>query len=338
MAHEITEKDTFGEVRSGGKRAWHGLGIELEEGLTVREGFDKLGLGWETELCPITAEFQGQRVAIPDCRAHIRCDTREALGVVSADYKPISNQQMAEFADALVGADKAVRLETGGSLRRGRRVFALIKLPRDTVVLDGDDIRNYVCISNGHDGLSAFRAFFTPTRVVCANTLAEAERALGGAWFAHDGDVTKKVELARAALGIVVAQSEAFASKARMLAKVQMTRASMQSYMDVVYARTFGPVKKDDADKDEKGMTEKHYDETMALWNGNLSHPRNTVKSTEGTLWHGMNAVTFYHDHQRGRLKSVEDSDARVHSNLFGVAANHKKIAFRAAMELATAK
>ena len=51
-------------------------------------------------------------------------------------------------------------------------------LTKDTEVLDGDDLKNYVCISNGHDGLNAFRVFYTPIRVVCANTLAMAEASV----------------------------------------------------------------------------------------------------------------------------------------------------------------
>ncbi len=32
MAHMIMGTDRYGEVRKNGQRAWHGLGLEIEEG------------------------------------------------------------------------------------------------------------------------------------------------------------------------------------------------------------------------------------------------------------------------------------------------------------------
>lgn len=322
MAHEITNTDSFGHV---GEKAWHGLGMKLADGLTPTEAFNTLGLGWDTGLFEVPALTlpDGRQVVSAEHRMHVRMDTASCLGIVGKDYRPISNQEMAKFADALAGEDAAVRVETGGSLRGGKRVFVLVKLPSDTEVLDGDVLRNYVCISNGHDGLNAFRVFYTPIRVVCANTLAMAEASVGGARFNHDGDVMKKIELARAALGILVKRSETFAEQARALAKVQMTEAEIKDYFDRMYATIFG-----------EDMTEKHQTETMALWQGNMTSPQNTVKSTEGTAWHAFNAITFWADHQRGRFKEVAESEGRIHSNLFGVSANAKNIAFREALAL----
>ena len=102
MAHEITAADSFGETRLNGKKAWHGLGVEIPEGLTAVEGFNKIGLGWETELVPVQAVMaDGSIVKDGDFKMHIRRDTKESLGVVGKDYKAISNQFLAEFADSL---------------------------------------------------------------------------------------------------------------------------------------------------------------------------------------------------------------------------------------------
>lgn len=322
MAHEITSTDRFGYV---GEKAWHGLGKRLEAGLSATEAFTQLGLGWETGLYEVPALVlpDGRRVTADDNRMHVRMDTATCLGMVGKDYQPISNQEMAKFADALAGEDAAITVETGGSLRGGKRVFVLVKLPKDTEVLDGDMLKNYICISNGHDGLNSFRVFYTPIRVVCANTLGMAEATVSGARFAHDGDVTKKIELARAALGIMVRRNEFFAEKARAMAKVSMKQDAIDAYFDKVYARTFG-----------EEMSEKHTTETLGEWKGNLSNAHNTVKSTEGTAWHAMNAVTFWHDHQRGRFKDVPESEGRVHSNLFGASASAKLIAWNEALQL----
>lgn len=338
MAHQIESTDAFGEVRTGkvfGQdrgRAWHGLGKQLKEGLSVTEAFKELGLNWETELCPVQATFNGQTVNLPEHRAHIRLDTGGVLGVVSSSYKKISNQALAEFADALAGDDRAVTLETGGSLRHGKRVFCLIRLPHDSVIGSDDHLKNYVCVSNGHDGENAFRVFYTAIRVVCANTLAWAEEGQrGGVRFMHDGDMDKKLEMARAVLGTMATRSKSFSEIANRMANVKLTNKKRTDYFNSVYAATFGPIRES---KDDEGVSLRHHQSTTGMWLSNMDRKDNMVKSTEGSLWQALNAVTYYHDHQRGRMKDVSESDGRVHSNLFGVSASEKTTAYREALAL----
>lgn len=84
--------------------------MALESGLGATEAFDRLGLGWDTGLfeVPSLTLPDGRQVSVPDHRLHVRMDTATTLGVVGKDYRPISNQEMAKFADALVGEDAAI--------------------------------------------------------------------------------------------------------------------------------------------------------------------------------------------------------------------------------------
>jgi phage/plasmid-like protein (TIGR03299 family) len=327
MGHEIERSDKMGSTEG---REWHGLGIKLPAGLTPTEAFNFLGINWQTGLYEIPELVlpDGRKVSSPDHRMHVRMDTAFNLGIVGKDYRPISNQEMAKFAEVLAGEDKAITVETGGTLRNGRRVFVLVKLPKDTEVLDGDVLKNYVCISNGHDGDSGFNVGHTPIRVVCANTLRAAEGNMKGAKFAHTGNIDQKIELARAALGIIVGQSERFAEQARTLAKVSLTEAKIEDYFDKVYARLFG---------DE--TSEDHTTEIMGMWNNNMVSAENTVKSTEGTAWQAFNAVSYWNDHERSRFKGVDEgSEGRIHSNLFGVSNNAKRVAWSEALQLVVAQ
>lgn len=329
MAHEITNVDSFGENRKV-ERAWHGLGMELPEGATAHESFKQVGLGWSTELWEVSKAKRPDgtevEVASPDARLHVRLDTNEVLGMVSEGYRPIGNMELAQFADMLAGEDKAVRCETAGSLRRGKRVFALVKLPKDIEVVDGDVLKNYVLVTNGHDGNSAFQVYHTSVRVVCANTLRMSERdAIKGARFAHTGNIAEKIEMARMALGIVVRQTEAFEQAARHLARIQMTEAKIDAYFGAVYEATVG-----DAEGDKAKAKR---DEILAEWKSNLERADNAVPASRGTAWQALQAITFWHDHQRGRFQGVKQgSEGRIHSNLFGASAADKTKAFRFAM------
>lgn len=358
MAHEITAADRFVENRANG-RAWHGLGKDLAEfgalGATVRESFRAAGLDWDTELVSVQYRANGGWMDAPDNRAHVRCDTRELLGIVGKDYKPVPNAVLASFTDAL--QVEGATLETAGSLRGGKRVWALLKLGTAQQVTDGrgDVMMDYLLITNAHDGTGAFRAYYTRVRVVCANTYRMAETRAGSAgfWHRHDGDVQAKTGEAKRVLGLISKQVEQANVEAFTMARKHLTEPS--GYFAGVYEATFGkrpePRKLTDEDQAAIGaaMLASVFEtpaETLDAAIADYDHKRGAVVAqwTEnfvndpayGTAWGVLNAVTQYHDHQRGRgdPREREMTEARVHSNLFGASATDKQVAYRMALEL----
>ncbi len=178
MAHEITERDGLALV---GKPAWHGLGTLLPEGnYTPREALRVARLDWRVRVAPVFAETtiqggpsdgQPVRHSAPEHRAVVREDTGDVLGVVSPGFSPVQNADLAELLQAL---DRPV--ETMGSLRGGRVVFALLR-QGEFHVGAGDRVYQYLLAVNGHDGTRALSFLPTSVRVVCANTLRMAEGA-----------------------------------------------------------------------------------------------------------------------------------------------------------------
>lgn len=337
MAHEISEVDAFGETRLNGKKAWHGLGIEIEPGLTATDGFKKIGLGWNTELLPVQCMTSDNRIVFDkDFRMHVRMDTCESLGVVGKDYKVISNQFLAEFVDSLCGAGVQVKLETAGSLRRGRRVFCSIKLPTTIEIVNDDILDMYIIASNAHDGSGGCNLYGSSIRPVCANTLGWSERELfRGISFAHTGDVKMKIEMARQALGILVKQSEVFGEEIKHMAKVKFSRDQVAGYFEACYKAMFGAIPDEelaDADEDKAKQRDRklsHREKTLSSWNILLESEKQNIKGIEGTAWSALNAITEWSDHERGRFGPVQESDGRVHSNLFGVSYLDKRKALK---------
>lgn len=223
MGHEITATDRFGEVTNG-ERAWHGMLHKALDAIAampdaeqVKEAFKELGLTWLTDKarlffeCPVT----GILIHDEESAMHVRLSDKQGvqstkLGIVGKDYQPVPNKVLAEFSDAIRQVDNRITIETGGSLRGGRRVFVCLKLPQDIVLGNGDRIKRYLIITNCHDGTGAFRAYLSDVRVVCANTYAMAERSAGtaGFWHRHDDDVKAKIEQAKSVLGFIAKAAE----------------------------------------------------------------------------------------------------------------------------------
>lgn len=342
MAHEIHASDRFGEVRKNGQRAWHGLGQEIEEGMTAVEAFEEIGLNWRTIKAPVVAKIEGMGPDGPTVTelplrgsnppmAHIRTDTNRLLGMVSDSYQPLENIELARFADALAGADAAAQVETAGSLYHGRRVFALVRLPQVIRATKDDVVVPYTCIQNGHGGTAAFSAYNTGTRVVCANTLRMSERdILSGIRFQHTGDLETKVKQAQTVLNLAIGQQERFQEQVTAMVGKKFTAQEIDQLLHRIADDCFGPLPTEGQVSAE--VREREIAKRTALieaWQQNLANERQNLPGIQGSAWAVLNAVTEWNDHDRGTYQPVTESDARIASNTFGASARTKSRAFK---------
>jgi phage/plasmid-like protein (TIGR03299 family) len=348
MGHDIARNDTVVSTT----REWHRKEHLIEAGLPPREGVRR-ALPWETELIPVFGQLfhKGFNVPIaaPDHRLHLRTDDRTVLGVVGKDYKPVPNRVLGDFAEALAGADASVKVETCGSLRGGKRVFLCAKT--DSMLVSGEDALNtYLTLTNCHDGTGAFRVYFCTVRIVCANTFRFSESRIGNAgfWFRHDGDVQAKVEEARRVLGLAHKVQSDIRNDVRAMSASPVSQTVVDAYFAQVYEATFGA--RPAADREQVAIaTSDQVDDLLDSLNSNIeiwetkraqvlaqwaeNHENDPGR---GTAWGAFNAITEFHDHQRGRGKPQERTltDARMHSNLFGASAQDKQKAHAIAQSL----
>lgn len=193
MSHEVESMFYVNET------PWHGLGVKLESAPTTREAIVAAGLDWEVGQRPL---FEGScstlgadgKETVPDMpvyggnvgnlvfrkvegHTNYRKTDGRILGVCGPGTGVLQNTEAFRFFDRFVDAKTAV-LETAGSLRNGERIWILARLNLSpSVIVPGDE---YLLLSNSHDGKVAVRIGFTPIRVVCANTLAQAHFGGGG--------------------------------------------------------------------------------------------------------------------------------------------------------------
>lgn len=191
MSHNINYNNKTGKYAfmSVKEKAWHGLGSIVEDYPTSSEALQHAGLDYHVEKrLLLTVDTENNRIAtnpdadeyfdevqanilVPNYYATVRTDTDEVLGVVGKDYEVVQNVQAFEFFDSIVGGSGGILYETAGALGNGERIFITAKLPDYIRVGKDDLIGKYLFLTTSHDGSGSITAAFTPTRIVCNNTL-----------------------------------------------------------------------------------------------------------------------------------------------------------------------
>ncbi|CAN7512723.1 DUF932 domain-containing protein [Knoellia sp. LjRoot47] len=296
MTHQIETHGDRAAAVFARQDAWHRLGTTVAGHAFTAEEAMRLGHlgGWNVRKVPLTANVMDEDgVTTLDVPAFATVRTNpfthapEALGVVGSGYRPLQNEEHAEFLNLLADQSGAV-FDTAGSLRGGRHVFVTMRLPESLFVGGTDRVDLNIAALNSHDGSSAFRLVVTPVRVVCANTQAAALRDHVSSWsIRHTSNAKAAVQAARDALGLTFAYAEAFQAEADRLLEREMTDAQ---FFDLIRA-TFGT-----ASDDAPPRVRRASGDRLATLS-RLFHDAETQAGIRGTAWAGYQAVVEYVDH-----------------------------------------
>ncbi|HWD40094.1 MAG TPA: DUF932 domain-containing protein [Fimbriimonas sp.] len=313
MAHEVAVTDGRVAIAYFGQAPWHGLGRRLDNPATAQEAITAAGLDYEVSLKPM---FTAEGMEVPKRRAVVREDTRVVLGGVGPDYVPIQNTEAFEFLDAIV-AEGGLRYHTAGALGKGERLWLLAKLPGYVRVKGTEDVTDkYLLLSNSHNGTSALRVFFTPIRVVCANTLAIAHgRGVGqGISIVHKGGLRAKVAEAQKMLGLAHRFYDDLEGQINRLASYYPTLAQLKHYFAALYP---------EPDNGNGIRTRNIHEELFRLFE--LGRGQD-IYGIRRTAWAAYHAITEYVDHHRPtRAAAPQDRSAlRLQSQWFGSGAKLK--------------
>ena len=326
MSHELTITNGEAEMFYYGEKPWHGLGTEVLQALTAYEAIHAAKLHWPVEKRPIW--FMGMKGLVEannildasgrEMNVMVRADNDLPLGVVGKDYVPIQNHEAFAFMDSVV-QDASAKYHTAGSLRGGRVIWILMKLPSHIVVGKNDLVDKYLLMMNRHDGTGKAICKFTATRVVCQNTLSLAMReAQTTVSIVHTGNMEKKVSQARKVLGLA---NEFFMDLDQVFDLMYTTKIN-DSALDVYLNEVF--------------TKDTEYADAEIEVCKNLYHKGAGHEMAIGTLWGAYSAVTEYVDHHRlsGYLESPAKQDQYLNSVMVGSGATIKSKAYTAATAL----
>jgi len=279
MAHELTETDgMFSAVQT----PWHGLGVVTAGALSLDEALVTASLDWTVTKEPMYVMGAAGVTQVPNRWAVVRSDVAEPLGVVGDGYRVLQNSEGFDMLGALLEGGE-VEVETAGSLRGGRHVWALARLHRD-LHIDGDEHVPYVLFTTSHDGSSSVKVATTPVRVVCMNTLRWALQGARSTWSVrHTASVADRVDEARKTLRLAWTFYDEFEHDVRYL----MSRPVTEAQFEQVVQRTF-PTPKDATDQ-QRARAEDRRGQVASIY----------LRSTEvgeftGTAWGTLQAFNTW--------------------------------------------
>ncbi len=317
MSHEIEQMAYLGE------KPWHGLGNELIANQSIGAWQQAAGLNWDALLSDVffyanpeaLRKAQGSKILY-------RSDTLEPLSIVSNRYRPVQPGELLEFYRSLI-SDFGFELETAGSLKGGRKVWALANTKQAHYVGNQDEVRGYFLLATSYDGTFATTAQFTAVRVVCNNTLQiSLNSTLDAIKIGHNQEF--KPDEVKAQFNLTADAFAVFKTAADTLARIKVdSEAAMRFYRSVMDVG--------DWQNTAPQIANKNLAERFAETFVSGKYIGSDLETSNGTAWGLVNVVTEYLDHVR-RQTSV---GGRLDSAWFGTGARIKQRTYQQALELA---
>ncbi|SDH49991.1 DUF932 domain-containing protein [Mucilaginibacter gossypii] len=336
MAHQInfnekTGKHSFMSVK---EKAWHNLGQVIDRYPTSSEAIQFAGLDYIVEKRPLftydtNSHLWNNEEAIPDIDvpnyfATVRADTEQVLGVVGNDYEIVQNREAFSFFDAIVGGGDGILYETCGALGNGERIFITAKLPGYIKVGNDDLIEKYLFLTTSHDGFGSITAAFTPTRIVCNNTLhAALGNMTNSVKIRHTQSAQERLKQAHEVMGISNTISDQLDGIFNRWARIRITDKQVLKLVQQAMAPS-KEVLQNVLDENIDEYSSRFLNTVEKVCEFAFSHPTQQTDTTRGTLFGAYNAISGYMQN----VKQYKTEEVKLKSILFGSGFNKTQTAF----------
>ena len=302
--HEIDMSNGRANIVYRGATPWHGLGFPMQPGEDLDQWRIRAGLSWEAVKTPVLFHTDADIATASDRSVLYRNDTREALSVVGNGYQPVQPRDVIEFYRDLTERH-GFEMETAGSLKGGRVVWALARTGNDMRISGNDAVGGYLLLSTSYDGSLATTGRFTTVRVVCNNTLTAAHHSKPQVSVSHRS--LFDMDAAKVKLGVGDA-FVMFQREAQAMAETGVdTRKAVEYFLAVYHDMTSSQV----VDAQAQKQTDKTIERLARHF---TAGPGSDLRSAKGTAWGLLNAVTYDIDH----CAKARTADNRLSSAWFG--------------------
>lgn len=329
MAYAYDEKKATGNVWATDntyEHPWHinmtkGRSVPVDPSCSPDDMIKAAKLDWTIERTGLYADINGDKI-YSGKDALYRSDTGDILTEAGPNWHEVQPEEFSNFFYDFC-TEGSMEMNTMGSLFAGKRLFALAKVDAEFSLFRGRDrIESYFLFSNPIEYGQSLDLRFTPTRVVCNNTLTVALKGQNkdmGVRLSHrkkfDAEEVKEL------LGMAREQLDGYKEAAEFLAGKRWTVDALKEYyMDI------WPVRGERKKKDPNELTQTGKMAMAAL------DTQPGAELGEGSWWQAYNSVTYLIDNVLGKTK-----ESRLNNAQFGHGRKLKVKALNKAIELAEA-
>jgi phage/plasmid-like protein (TIGR03299 family) len=315
MSHELEMINGVASMAYSGNVPWHGLGKKVLPDLTPEQMLYEAQLDWSVEKVPAFAVVNGENVSVGKS-ALVRSSDSKVLDVVGDDWNPVQNAEAFGFFADFV-SEGNMEMHTAGSLKGGQMVWALAKVKDESFELFGKDrVDSYLLFSNPHQYGKSIGIRFTPTRVVCNNTLTLSlgQDAKNGVTVSHRTQFNAAA--VKQTMGIASFKMGQYKQQAEFIAGSRFTEDTKIEYLERLFP-VLGEAKRKQRSKAASAVLD-------------LLDTQPGAEMGAGTFWQLYNGATYYVDHKMGRT-----DDNRMSNAWFGSGVKIKTDALILAVEMA---
>ncbi len=320
MSHGI-HKEKFVSVR---EPAWHRIGLHFLEPIPPSLAASVSGFE-EPDLFPLMLP-NGE----PSGYYGVVSKDGEVFGTVTSRWELIRLEDVMDVLDEIA---KEFPLSAAGQLREGRYVFFTFE-HRGQVL--GEEYLKHIVVLHSYEPGKAWKVLYSPTRVVCMNTLVVSEK---------ESSFTISVKHFRGAQGrargaaivaVSKAKQEEVDRKLEALAKVGDFDAQIDALLDYVYAFPEPPEFQGNESEEDKQRALRFYENRMeatafareafleSYERFNDEYPR-----LARTAYAGLQAVLETADWRTGPKRSPKETRRLDEARVLGARAKEKVLGWR---------
>jgi len=185
MAHNLEVEN--GEVAFAlrGAPAWHNLANRIftqDEEVTTATMLEEAKLAnWNVRLSPLTDHISESWNDVSQASLVIRDNPfnggTDVLATVGKRYKPVQNEELFQFADAIHDANADCRWESAGSLKKGKVVFGTVDIPQSFKIRHTQSVEGRIQVARETLGLALgyFDEFEVQAKALYSQAITDAE-------------------------------------------------------------------------------------------------------------------------------------------------------------------
>ena len=234
---------------------------------------------------------------VPNKKANVIAGTNTVLGIVTNRWrevqpymvKPIIRQLKETLGDRM-------RINNIGYTRDFRRMWIVCELP--VVNIGGDEVIQYMIISNAFDGSGSVKVILTPIRIVCNNALTVALNNATRIWsIRHTGFIENKLDQASKSIMLAEHYMTELDEYAQVMINYELTDKVLSAILDKCFK--IGPKA---SEREIRTLTEKREQFMECYW-------MNDIDRFRGTAWGALNAMADFVSHETParRTRSFEE-------------------------------